>query len=47
MNTRDNPTLHVDTNQSKGTAVYSCSKFLRHNRIFNNEHSSFPQMSVK
>ena len=33
-------------NQAKEKRFYCCSAFHSHNRVFNNEHNSYPKMSV-
>ena len=49
MNTRDYPSLYLDTNYSKDVSLllHCCSTFHGHSRVFNNEHNTYPKMSVK
>ena len=46
---RHYPIIHFDTNSSKGDTQHfiAVHGFYSHNIIFNNDHNSYPKMSVK
>ena len=44
---KDYSTIHLDTNKSTGTTFFIAALHFSYSTIFNNEHKSYPKMTVK